>query len=148
MKPKGYCKNCEEVTERYADGHCKPCKRAYVLKRQANNPEWHRERCRRWRRNNDDRTIAARNAKHYALKRDLTPDLNSFEERCIRDYYDLSYRLGPEWQVDHIIPLNRGGLHHPDNLQIIKADENAAKRDRLGFIPSIRIAFIEARDTQ
>ena len=38
--------------------------------------------------------------------------------------------------VDHIIPLAKGGLHHPRNLRIITAKENIEKRDKiLGNIP-------------
>lgn len=30
-------------------------------------------------------------------------------------------------RVDHIIPLSKGGLHHLDNLQILKAVDNLRK---------------------
>jgi 5-methylcytosine-specific restriction endonuclease McrA len=29
--------------------------------------------------------------------------------------------------VDHVIPLAKGGWHHPDNLQVISARENVRK---------------------
>jgi 5-methylcytosine-specific restriction endonuclease McrA len=32
--------------------------------------------------------------------------------------------------VDHIIPLNKGGLHHPDNLQILDGKLNDSKKDK------------------
>jgi len=34
---------------------------------------------------------------------------------------------GEEYHVDHIIPLAKGGLHHPDNLQVLPADLNLKK---------------------
>jgi 5-methylcytosine-specific restriction endonuclease McrA len=34
-------------------------------------------------------------------------------------------------QVDHIIPLARGGMHHPDNLQLLSARENITKGARV-----------------
>ena len=35
------------------------------------------------------------------------------------------------YHVDHIIPLARGGAHHPDNLRIITAEENLRKGAKL-----------------
>lgn len=39
--------------------------------------------------------------------------------------------------VDHAIPLAKGGLHHPNNLQIIYDHENRKKGCRLDFKPSV-----------
>ena len=33
--------------------------------------------------------------------------------------------------VDHIIPLEKGGAHHQDNLRIITFTENASKKDKI-----------------
>ena len=33
--------------------------------------------------------------------------------------------------VDHIVPGSKGGLHHPDNLQILTASENCKKKDKI-----------------
>lgn len=41
------------------------------------------------------------------------------------------YQFAPEgYEVDHIIPLANGGLHHQDNLQYLPASENARKGKR------------------
>jgi 5-methylcytosine-specific restriction endonuclease McrA len=37
---------------------------------------------------------------------------------------------GYDWDVDHIIPLNKGGLHKLSNLQVVPASWNRAKGDR------------------
>ena len=34
------------------------------------------------------------------------------------------------WQIDHITPLSKGGTHAAENLQVVPAKWNAAKRDR------------------
>ena len=36
-----------------------------------------------------------------------------------------------KYHVDHIIPLSKGGLHHPDNLRVITATENLRKHTKL-----------------
>lgn len=47
-------------------------------------------------------------------------------------FYELAKSLGPEWSVDHVIPL-RGvivsGLHVPSNLQVIKGVANSRKHN-------------------
>ena len=39
----------------------------------------------------------------------------------------LSLKTGIPHEVDHIIPIAKGGLHHQDNLQIITMNENRKK---------------------
>lgn len=39
----------------------------------------------------------------------------------------VSEWTGLTYEVDHIIPLARGGRHHPDNLQLLTASENRRK---------------------
>ena len=51
------------------------------------------------------------------------------------------YRNRPEgYEVDHIIPLCRGGLHHQDNLQYLLKENNRRKGKRMvgdpGYDPS------------
>ena len=43
---------------------------------------------------------------------------------------DASKLFGYDWAVDHIVPLNKGGLHKLSNLQVVPATWNSAKRDR------------------
>ena len=53
----------------------------------------------------------------------------------IRQFYIMAARLtkctGFPWEVDHIIPLSRGGAHHENNLQVITKAANSRKRDKL-----------------
>ncbi len=50
-----------------------------------------------------------------------------------RDLYrcQICNRAGVELEVDHIVPLNRGGSDRMDNLQTACRDCNRGKRDRL-----------------
>lgn len=41
-----------------------------------------------------------------------------------------SRETGFLWQIDHIKPLSKGGTHAAENLQVVPASWNAAKRDR------------------
>jgi hypothetical protein len=44
------------------------------------------------------------------------------------------YQFVPEgFQVDHKIPLSKGGLHHQDNLQYLPARDNQSKNNRLDY---------------
>lgn len=36
-------------------------------------------------------------------------------------------------EVDHIIPLSRGGLHHQDNLQYLLKEDNRRKNNRIWY---------------
>ena len=35
------------------------------------------------------------------------------------------------FHVDHIVPVSKGGKHHPSNLRIITAFENLSKKGKL-----------------
>lgn len=74
---------------------------------------------------------AKRQAAHAARKARM-----KFGAECAADkkLVELIYLMCPDgYQVDHIIPLSKGGLHHPDNLQYLPAIVNNAKRARLDF---------------
>jgi len=54
------------------------------------------------------------------------------EKRRVDEIYQEAYELNEEhgpksFHVDHIIPISKGGKHHPDNLQILSAEENLRK---------------------
>ena len=39
----------------------------------------------------------------------------------------------PGYEVDHIIPISKGGLHHQDNLQYLTVFENRSKGNKLDW---------------
>ena len=60
--------------------------------------------------------------------------LTSSEKEQVREIYAEMKRLNKEagrvaYHVDHIKPISKGGAHHPDNLQILTAEENLKKSD-------------------
>ena len=62
--------------------------------------------------------------------------LSSGEKAKIDEIYQERDHLNNEagfkaFHVDHIVPVSKGGKHHPDNLQILTARENLQKKDRL-----------------
>jgi len=103
-------------------------------KNQENNKEKYSVTAKRWRKNNPEKIIA-RNAKRQAKKLNQTPNLTQDEKYQIELMYKKSHELGPDYQVDHIQSLSRGGLHHPNNLQIVTKSYNLQKRDKVDFRP-------------
>jgi RNA polymerase sigma factor (sigma-70 family) len=68
------------------------------------------------------------------MKRANTPDLTKEQKDQIRLIYDkarsLTEATGVEHHVDHIKPVSKGGLHVPENLQIVTAKENLVKSNK------------------
>lgn len=66
-------------------------------------------------------------------KKHQTPPLTEKEIKKLRLYYQIREYLGEGWHVDHIVPISKGGLHHPDNLQVIRAEDNLSKNAKLDY---------------
>ena len=83
------------------------------------NPELHKEKARRRRakkKNAQVRLTANEKEKLLVLERTRS---------------ELQKETGREYHIDHTLPLNHGGLHHPINLRILEGAENISKRDKL-----------------
>jgi len=65
----------------------------------------------------------------------LTPEQQQACKAIRQHATQLSAQLGIKIHVDHIQPLRRGGLEHPDNLQIITAEANLFWGDRIKRCP-------------
>ena len=54
---------------------------------------------------------------------------------AIKEFYIEAQRLTKETgiphEVDHIIPISKGGLHHQNNLQVITRTENRVKGNKI-----------------
>ena len=82
---------------------------------------------RRFRTKEDNR--AYRNeasARYRAQVRDQTPP--DADRTAIKEFYA---NCPPGYEVDHIVPISRGGLHTLENLQYLTVKENRSKGNRL-----------------
>lgn len=128
------CSRCNQVKDlkdyrpdrqRGLHPYCSPCLTLYGQERYQENKEQHLQWNRNWRINNPEAAKAI-SAKYRANKnRALTNDANLSVIKAI--YKDCP----AEHDVDHIIPLSKGGLHHEENLCYLPSALNAAKKDKL-----------------
>lgn len=72
--------------------------------------------------------------------RELSRKLNDQELEAVRLFY---VNCPPGFEVDHIIPISRGGSHHITNLQYLTKHENRTKRDKLLYIEIIECLYCD-----
>lgn len=115
---------------------CKECMKQYKLKYNAANKQKIAEYKKLWRLKRRP-VINAYNAAHKVIKLKRTPAwLNAghlFELECIYTYAHALNSVGLHYHVDHRIPLQGevvSGLHVPENLQVITAEENLKKGNK------------------
>jgi hypothetical protein len=150
------------ISERYSNsGHCIQCdnerKRPQDLRKKAIKKyyETNKQKCMQatkiWRNFNNKNYEYVKNsrlknpsyylfanAKRHASKMQRTPSwLNAghwLEIECIYKYCSSLRRIGLNYEVDHIVPLQSkvvSGMHVPWNLQVITGAENSAKGNRI-----------------
>ncbi len=106
----------------------------------ARHPEEEKAKNIQWNLDNPHKA-AAKTARRRSLKNAAAdPTAN---QATIAHLYSMARHLtvttGTEYEVDHIIPLSRGGLHHEDNLVVMRRDFNRAKGNLI--VPAI-ISFL------
>ena len=101
------------------------------------NPTKYKENLKNWIKENPDKyklIIAKGNSKRRATQKNNTPDLTSEQNLIIETIYlqriRLEKRFGLQFHVDHIIPISKGGLHIPSNLQVLPAKLNLQKNSK------------------
>jgi len=113
-------------------------RRRYLEKKQ--DPEWYAGLCERrdkWRENNPERALAIMkntNARRREQKLGSISELTNEQVGEIRGIYLQCDRLNgifgeQVFEVDHTVPLSKGGKHHPNNLQIVPRSWNREKRN-------------------
>lgn len=101
----------------------------------AKDPEKYREYARQWRKDNKSKN-AELSRRYAAVKLQAMPKWADVRE--IVKYYELARQrtkeTGIQWHVDHIVPLKGKlvcGLHNQFNLQVIPANDNIRKGNKL-----------------
>lgn len=111
----------------------KDTKRAVNTRYEANNSEKISIAKAKYRAENRDK-VNALLAKYRATKFGATIYMTKEDRAKIAELYtianDATKLFGYGWAVDHIVPLNKGGLHKLSNLQVVPASWNCAKGDR------------------
>jgi 5-methylcytosine-specific restriction endonuclease McrA len=92
------------------------------------------------------------NSKHRATKKNQTP-LNVDLEKTAYIYQvcEATNKVSEKtYEVDHIKPLSKGGLHHQDNLQILEKTLNQQKNAKwpLTEIEELKYKGITLKDLE
>lgn len=121
---------------------CKAASRAWHSKPE--NKERSKQLQKRWRAENADHLaaykeknrdkLAESSSLRRARVRAASVELTEDEAAMVEHYYAHAKRLSDifgcgSFQVDHTVPLNKGGLHHPSNMQVVPKAFNSGKRD-------------------
>lgn len=123
------CKVCDCRTRKQYYQNNRDAKLEYYRQYRQDNRDAELERMKQHYQNNKE-LYFANAAKRRAMKADKTPELTPHEQKKIVLLYKIRDYLNKDgiyWHVDHIVPLAKGGLHHPDNLQIIPVSDNLSK---------------------
>lgn len=152
-----FCKKCNQETDRYKDGTCKPCVRAKNNAWAAKNRELRNARCREWNAKNAEAKRAT-NARYREknkeqinarrkIKRALDPTVERIKTAKRRsaqgvipkDIIDklLSIQknlcacctqpLNGLFHLDHKVPISRGGTNDESNLHLLLPKCNLEK---------------------
>lgn len=127
-----YCKNC------FSQFYSIPGKKKWRQLNKEKHAATNRKSLKKNRIKNRAK-LNAKAAKERGLRRKQTPKwLSSLQKEHILLFYEaahnLSNELGIKFHVDHIIPIGGkevSGLHVPWNLQIIKAEDNYKKSNKI-----------------
>ena len=136
INTKSYLKNKEKILARAR----KRDKLRYKEKKQYRQlHKYHYNMLNKKHYNNNKDYYLNRNKVRRALKINKTPINLSRYNKCRTDFiYKTCRQLNNHFdnimfEVDHIVPLTKDGLHHPDNLQIILKDDNLSKGNKLNY---------------
>lgn len=73
--------------------------------------------------------------KRRAQKKNTTVPLTANEKEAMRvlgrTRISLQEQTGRDHHIDHIVPLDYGGIHHPCNLQVIDGSKNIRKNNKI-----------------
>ena len=87
-----------------------------------------------WRKANPE-LAAEKKRRRRAKKKNATVFLTAKEKQTMlvmeRTRKRLQKKTGREHAIDHIVPLDHGGIHHPCNLQVLDKSTNSSKNNKI-----------------
>lgn len=114
---------------------CKVCYKARVSEWQKANPEKRKAHRKKWQEAHPEKQRAYAAAKCARRRKQINKiKLTAGEKLFVDEYYKIAAELttsGVQHEVDHIIPISKGGLHAPWNLQVLPAEDNRRKGAKL-----------------
>lgn len=131
----GVYSKCKDCVKRYRNS-VKDERTKYIEQYNSKHKERRKEYSRHWLENNRERHNANK-ARRRAAKKNQTPELSKLEKSMITGLYFISRVLskscGEPFEVDHIMPISKGGGHTYDNLQILTRAENRRKHAKINW---------------
>ena len=119
---------CKNNTE----GECKKCSNTRTLVYHALNRQKVRNIVRKWSKENKDKRAVYRVRRRIKRKEAKDPTANNSSMALIYKYSKMKTKTtGILHEVDHIIPIAKGGKHHENNLQVLIHTKNNIKSDKL-----------------
>jgi len=121
-----YEKNKERITERHKEYYKKNKDKMLAYGKM-------------WAEENKEKVRAAArksNTRRNRVQNDYHQIMTSVESAELSIIYEEAALLGPNWHVDHIVPLSRGGEHRPYNVQIVRSSYNVRKNAKLWYTPA------------
>ena len=115
----------------YNKSHYKNYPQRYT---QNNNKGKRKKIIKKYYENNKDKYYSW-NAERRALENGFYNQLSKKEKLEIKKVYNLRNEMNKgnklKYEVDHIIPLSKGGKHHASNLEVITMKENRKKYNKI-----------------
>jgi len=93
-----------------------------------------RSQNRKWSRKNKHKVLIVTRQRRAKKKNCSVPLTANEKERIAfleNTRSNMSKETGKQYHIDHILPVNHGGIHHPVNLRILEGCENVAKGHKL-----------------
>src|SRR3989304_7941437 len=135
---KYYLKNRDERSvysqKRYAENHVKIDKQHKEWNK--NNPEKIKQYQKKWRAKNSEKnklTMITVNARYRSKKANALGKFTAVQWKYLLDFYGLQCMMcgeGRNLEMDHVIPISKGGMHSIENIQILCRSCNSHKGNK------------------